>query len=50
MHISPEAELFPLDTELEKTRRNLKKVRVTGAVGMPYKEGTHQHAPTEETT
>ena len=27
MHRKPEAELLPLDTKLEKTLRNLKKVR-----------------------
>ena len=27
MHIKPEAELMPLNTELEKTLINLKKVR-----------------------
>ena len=27
MHRKPEAELLPLDTELERTLRNLKKVR-----------------------
>ena len=27
MNRKPEAELFPLDTELEKTLRNLKKVQ-----------------------
>ena len=28
MHRKPEAELLPLDTELERTLRNLKKVRI----------------------
>ena len=28
MHKRPEAELMPLDTELERTLRNLKKVRI----------------------
>ena len=27
MHMKPESDLFPLDTELEKTLKNLKKVR-----------------------
>ena len=27
MHKKPEAELLPLDIELERTQRNLKKVR-----------------------
>ena len=34
MHIRLEAELLPLDTELERTLRNLKKVRVAEAVAM----------------
>ena len=29
MHRRPAAELLPLDTEIEKTLRNLKKVRAT---------------------
>ena len=29
MHKKPEAKLLPLDTELERTLRNLKKVRFT---------------------
>ena len=28
MHRRPEAELLPLDTEIERTLRNLKKVRL----------------------
>ena len=32
MHRRPEAELLPLDTELERTLRNLKNVRVAKAV------------------
>ena len=28
MHRRPEAELLPLDTELERTLKNMKKVRV----------------------
>ena len=50
MHKRPEAKLLPLDTELEKTLRNLKKVRVAGAVGMADQKGTHQHVPEEQTT
>ena len=34
MHRKPELELVPLDTELEKTLRNLKKVRFAKAVVM----------------
>ena len=29
MHRKPESDLFPLDTELERTLRNLRKVRST---------------------
>ena len=32
MHRIPEAELLPLDTELERTLRNLKKVRVAKTI------------------
>ena len=34
MHRKPKAELLPLDTELERTLINLKKVRFTEAVVM----------------
>ena len=34
MHRRLEAELLPLDTELERTLRNLKKVRVVESVAM----------------
>ena len=32
MHRKPEVELLPLDTELERTLRNLKKVRFVKVV------------------
>ena len=38
MHRKPEAKLLPLDTKLERTLRNLKKVRCTEAVVMQSKE------------
>ena len=39
MHRKPEAELLPLDIELEKTMRNLKKVRSAElAVMVKHKE------------
>ena len=41
MHISPEAELLPLDTKLERTLRNLRKVRVAEAIAMENQEGTN---------
>ena len=34
MHKKPEAELLPLDIELERTLRNLKKVRIAEAAVM----------------
>ena len=34
MHKKPEAELLPLDTELERTLRNMKKVRSAELVVM----------------
>ena len=34
MHRKPELELVPLDIELERTLRNLKKVRFAEAVAM----------------
>ena len=40
MHKRPEAKLLPLDTELERTLRNLKKVRIAGAIAIAEKEGT----------
>ena len=50
MHIIPEAEMLPLDKELERTLRNMKKVRITETVAMAEQEGTNQHVPTEPTT
>ena len=50
MHRRPEAELLPLDTELERTRRNLKKVRIAEAVAMEDQEGTDQNVPVEPTS
>ena len=40
MHRRLEAELLPLDIELERTLRNLKKVRVAKVVAMAEQEGT----------
>ena len=50
MHRRPEAELLPPDTELERTLKNLKKVRIAEAVTMEEQEGTDQYVPTEPTT
>ena len=49
MHRRPEAELLPLDTELERTL-NLKRVRIAEAVAMEEQEGTDQHILVEPTT
>ena len=38
MNRRPEAELLPLDTELERTLRNLKKVRLAKATVMVEQE------------
>ena len=47
MHRRLEAELLPLDTELERTLRNLKKVRITEIVAMSEQEGIDQHVRAE---
>ena len=47
MHRRLEAELLPLDIELERTLRNLKKVRIAEEVAMTEYEGTDQHVPTK---
>ena len=39
MHRKPKAELLPLDIELERTLRNMKKVRIAEAVDMAEQEG-----------
>ena len=40
-------ELLSLNIELERTLRNLKKVRIVEAVAMAEQEGTDQHVPAE---
>ena len=50
MHRRLGAKLLPLDTELKRTLRNLKKVSVVEAVAMEDQEGTDQHVPVEATT
>ena len=47
MHRKPKAELLPLDIELERTLRNMKKVRIAEAVDMAEQEGIDQHVPAE---
>ena len=39
MHRRPEAELLPLDIELERTFRNLKKVKAVEKAVMAEQEG-----------
>ena len=46
MHKKPKAELLPLDTELERTLRNLKKVRSVELAVMAEQQETHQNIPT----
>ena len=43
MHRRPEAELLPLDTELERTLRNMKKVRKAEAIVMVGQEEINQN-------
>ena len=50
MHRRLEAELLPLDTQLDMTLRNLKKVRVAKVVAMEDQEGTNQNVPAEPTS
>ena len=50
MHRRPKEELLPLDTELERTMRNLKKVRIIKAIVMVEREGTNQHIPEKPMT
>ena len=46
MQRKPEAELLPLDIELERIVRNLKKVRIVEASVMAEQEGINQLIPT----
>ena len=45
MHRKPKAELLPLDTELERTLRNLKKVRFVEAIVMAKQREIQQNIP-----
>ena len=45
MHRKPKLELLPLDTELEKTLRNLKKVRIAEAAVMADEREANQNVP-----
>ena len=45
MHRRPKAKLLPLDTGLERTLRNLRKVKVAEVVAMAEQEGIDQYIP-----
>ena len=45
MRRKPKAKLLPLDTELERTLRNLKKVRFAAAVVMEEQREIQQNIP-----
>ena len=45
MHRRPEAKLLPLDTKLERTSRNLKKVRVAEESVMAKQRETNKNIP-----
>ena len=50
MHSRLEVELLPLDIELERTLKNLKKVRIAEVIAMTEQEGTDQHAQAKTIT
>ena len=50
MHRKPEAELLPLDTKLERTLRNLKKVRSVESTAMAEQREVWQNTQAEATT
>ena len=45
MHRGPKAKLLPLDTELERTWRNMMKMRISEATVMAKQEETNQNEP-----
>ena len=47
MHKRKKSELLLLDTEIERTLKNTKKVRVEEKAVMAEKERTDQHVPIE---
>ena len=49
MHRRQKSELLLEHTEIERTLRNLKKVRVAEKVVMVEQEGTNQYIPVEPT-
>ena len=50
MHRRQKVELLPLDIEMEKTLRNLKKVRVAEAITMAEQRQGNQNIPVVATT
>ena len=50
MHRKPEAELLPLDVELEKTLRNLQNVRSAESTVRVEQREVHQNTQAEATT
>ena len=50
MHRRPEVELLPLDTELERTLRNLKKVGIDEALVMADQRETHRNEKSTKIT
>ena len=47
MHRRQKLELLPVDIEIERTLKNLKKVRVAEKAVMAEQEGNDQHVPVE---
>ena len=47
MHIKPEIELLPLDTKLERTQRNLRKVKSVESKAMADQRERMQPIPEE---
>ena len=47
MHKRLEAKLLPLNSKIERTLRNLKKVRVAEKAVTVEQEATNQHVPVE---
>ena len=43
MHRRPEAKVLPLDTKLERTLRNLRKVKVAEVLASAEQEGIDQY-------
>ena len=47
MHKRQKSELLPVDTEIKRTLKNPKKVKVAEKVAMVEQEGTDQHVQIE---